>query len=108
MIFDHTYIHDFSRAVDINTHACLCTLQTLVKNEVFKCDVLAMDLVRFIHSKITMFSSIEVVSFFFCLQVGSLKERLAGKIDILVFNPPYVVTSSEEVRVMQSLTSYIE
>ena len=30
-------------------------------------------------------------------QLMSLKERLSGEVDILIFNPPYVSTPSKEV-----------
>ena len=32
-----------------------------------------------------------------CDLLGPLRERLRGKVDLLLFNPPYVLTSAEEV-----------
>ncbi|KAJ3234101.1 HemK methyltransferase member 2 [Chytriomyces hyalinus] len=59
-------------ATDINPHATSASLQTGVKNNVH----------------------IDPVLSHFATAFGS---RLAGKVDLLIFNPPYVVTPSEEV-----------
>lgn len=58
---------------DINPLAASCTLETSLCNGVN------------LHPVITDL-------------VGGLMPRLNGRVDILVFNPPYVVTPSEEVR----------
>ncbi|XP_043927259.1 methyltransferase N6AMT1 [Protopterus annectens] len=58
---------------DINPLAASCTLETALCNGVNLHPVI-MDL------------------------AGGLMPRLNGKVDVLVFNPPYVVTPSEEVR----------
>ncbi|XP_075766473.1 methyltransferase HEMK2 [Pelodiscus sinensis] len=57
---------------DINPMAAFCTLETAVLNKVY------------IHPVITDL-------------VTGLLPRLNGKVDLLLFNPPYVATSSEEV-----------
>ncbi|XP_065432788.1 methyltransferase N6AMT1 isoform X2 [Chrysemys picta bellii] len=57
---------------DINPIAASCTLETAVLNKVH------------IHPVITDL-------------VTGLLPRLSGKVDLLLFNPPYVVTPSEEV-----------
>uniref|UniRef100_A0A8C3T285 Methyltransferase HEMK2 n=1 Tax=Chelydra serpentina TaxID=8475 RepID=A0A8C3T285_CHESE len=57
---------------DINPIAAFCTLETAVLNKVH------------IHPVITDL-------------VTGLLPRLNGKVDLLLFNPPYVVTPSEEV-----------
>ncbi|XP_038274559.1 methyltransferase N6AMT1 isoform X1 [Dermochelys coriacea] len=58
---------------DINPIAAFCTLETAVLNKVH------------IHPVITDL-------------VTGLLPRLSGKVDLLLFNPPYVVTSSEEAQ----------
>lgn len=64
----------FLWAVDINLAACKCTLDTLSVNSVqYPYDAVAMDL------------------------VPCFMEKLSGRVDVLLFNPPYVVTPSEEV-----------
>jgi len=60
-------------AVDINPTACSCTQQTLQNHEVGNVDILTCDLLQ------------------------PLLQRLEGKVDLLVFNPPYVPTPEEEV-----------
>ena len=59
---------------DINSAANRCTLETSRRNGVS-------------HN----FEAIQTIF------AGGLLERMAGQADILVFNPPYVVTSSDEV-----------
>lgn len=59
-------------ATDVNSYAADVTRRTLERNQVDG-DVLVMDLLT------------------------GLSTRLAGQIDVLLFNPPYVVTSSEDV-----------
>lgn len=61
-------------AIDINKHACQATLKTAQAHAVDnQMDVLQSDL------------------------VNVLLPQMAGKVDLLVFNPPYVVTPDEEV-----------
>ncbi|CAI7795203.1 unnamed protein product [Closterium sp. NIES-53] len=60
-------------AVDINPHAADITRQTLAAHCI-PADVLLSDL------------------------GSALKPRMAGQVDILIFNPPYVPTSPQEVR----------
>ncbi|KAM4676029.1 LOW QUALITY PROTEIN: methyltransferase N6AMT1 [Discoglossus pictus] len=62
----------FYLCTDINPLAASCTLETAQTNKV-NIEPIITDL------------------------VGGLLPRLQGKVDLLVFNPPYVVTSSEEV-----------
>ncbi|XP_065718711.1 methyltransferase N6AMT1 isoform X3 [Patagioenas fasciata] len=61
-----------ARCTDINPMAAYCTLETALLNNVHLQPVIT-DLVE------------------------GLSPRLNGKVDLLVFNPPYVVTPSEEV-----------
>lgn len=61
-------------AIDINPHACQATLKTAMAHAVdTQMDVLRSDL------------------------VNGLLPQMAGKVDLLLFNPPYVVTPDEEV-----------
>jgi len=60
-------------ATDINPHACRCTIATARKN---KSEVDA------IHTSLA----------------GPLSTRLHNSVDLLVFNPPYVPTESEEAQ----------
>ena len=68
----HTDLLCQSIATDINTHAADCTRRTAEANKV-SVEVIETDL------------------------VSGLEERLYGKVDILLFNPPYVPTPDEEV-----------
>ncbi|KAM4681734.1 methyltransferase N6AMT1 isoform 2-T2 [Amazona ochrocephala] len=61
-----------ARCTDINPMAAYCTLETALLNNVHLQPVIT-DLVK------------------------GLSPRLNGKVDLLLFNPPYVVTPSEEV-----------
>lgn len=60
-------------ATDINPAAAECTLQTLANHGVSCVDVIVNDL------------------------ISGMLPKLSQKIDILLFNPPYVPTTSEEV-----------
>lgn len=60
-------------ATDINPHANLCTLRTAKQNNI---------------------QNLEVIQ---CNFAAPVKEKLQGKIDVLVFNPPYVPTPNDEV-----------
>lgn len=60
---------------DINPAACLAATRTAASNGLVSLDTVNCDL------------------------LGPLSYRLAGRVDLLVFNPPYVPTDSEEVRV---------
>ncbi|XP_012288276.1 hemK methyltransferase family member 2 [Orussus abietinus] len=64
------YCSSYFLATDINPHACMVTKKTSINNAV-DIDVIQMDLVFSIRNK--------------------------GVFDIIVFNPPYVVTESVEV-----------
>lgn len=59
-------------ATDINADACLATRKCAVLNS----------------------NDIQVVN---CEFVGPLKDRLANRVDILIFNPPYVITEKDEL-----------
>ena len=60
-------------AIDINPHACRTTAETMRRNRVRAGDVMQGDLTQ-------------------CCQA-----RMAGKLDILIFNPPYVPTPQSEL-----------
>ena len=60
-------------STDINPHANLCTQQTANQNSI---------------------GNIEVVR---CDFAAPLQENLRGKVDVLLFNPPYVPTPNHEV-----------
>lgn len=60
-------------ACDINPAACSATLQTAAANGISVIDAVNCDL------------------------LGALRPRLDERVDLLVFNPPYVPTPSEEV-----------
>ena len=60
-------------ATDINPYANLCTSRTARQNNV---------------------QNIEVVR---CDFAAPMKEKLEGKVDVLIFNPPYVPTPNDEV-----------
>ncbi|KAJ8517049.1 hypothetical protein ONZ45_g5720 [Pleurotus djamor] len=65
-------------STDINTHACACTLATGKKNKV-DIEPVATHLDRALHS------------------------RLTGQVDLVVFNPPYVPTPTDEAQVAQDV-----
>jgi len=60
-------------ACDVNPLACLATLRTAAANDISVIDVVNCDL------------------------VGAMRGRLSGIVDIMLFNPPYVPTPSDEV-----------
>ena len=59
-------------ATDLNKNACLATEKTSMKNE-------------------------NILNLINCDLVGPIMDRLEKSIDILLFNPPYVVTEGEEL-----------
>lgn len=61
-------------AVDINEDAIAATQSTFIHNKVKHHECLCMDL------------------------VSAVKERLKGKVDVLIFNPPYVPTPPSELK----------
>ena len=60
-------------ACDINPEACDATLRTSAANDVASIDAITCDL------------------------LGAMRGRIDGNIDVLLWNPPYVPTPSEEV-----------
>ena len=80
---------------DINPHACQCSRRTGKQNKVSYTRPAISSRCPYCHRQV----DIHVVN-------GSLatpfKHRLARKIDIIVFNPPYVPTSEEEASGAQS------
>ncbi|TRY92777.1 hypothetical protein DNTS_024849 [Danionella cerebrum] len=73
---------------DVNPAAALCTLQTSQCNSL-QLQPLVTDLVG--NPPQSLETTCKLTS------VQCLLPRLSGKVDVLVFNPPYVVTPSEEV-----------
>lgn len=75
--------------VDINPHACRCTLATGKQNKV-RCNTNRLQNLSPDHFKVPLE----------CVQ-GSLTDpvslRLKQSIDVLIFNPPYVPTDTSEV-----------
>jgi hypothetical protein len=73
--------------VDINPMATEATLETSKRNDVHT--------LQDVWSPLTLFQVlVEVINTSF---LSGLEERLKGKIDVLLFNPPYVPTSDEEL-----------
>lgn len=84
------------RCTDVNPAAAECTAKTASCNGVSLQPVVT-DLVR-----PSAIPHVMVAVWDWCMfpcQVESLLPQLSGKVDVLLFNPPYVVTPSEEVGV---------
>lgn len=91
-------------ATDINAAAASATALTMRKNPPphgLLCSFCSLPLFFFVKSLLTVVMGATTARFgdVVLMDLASCFEgRMAGKVDVLVFNPPYVVTEPEELR----------
>lgn len=100
----YKYVRVLVRCTDVNPAAAQCTAKTASCNDVPLQPVIT-SLVSLLRVHISYFSHTSCARIGYLRtdvahfpQVDGLLPRLSGKVDVLLFNPPYVVTPSEEVR----------